>query len=130
MAEEYIGKDRREFFRYRYEKPIHYSVVTSSKDLNPIASSLIKAVSKNLSASGILFSTKDLPEISSILTLNLDYRTSHVCQEIEERALIVDNKLLGKVVRIEDADDGTWDVGVAFIKKDDYVSKDLKGLIK
>lgn len=130
MGEEYIGVERREFFRYRYEKPIHYSIVTSARDKDPIAESLIKAVSKNLSASGILFTTRELPEISSILTLNLDFRTSQVCQEIEERALILNNKLLGKVVRIEDANNGMWDVGVAFIKKDDYVSEDLKKLVK
>ncbi|MFA5146974.1 MAG: hypothetical protein WC515_06360 [Candidatus Omnitrophota bacterium] len=125
MAEPIPGKNRREFLRYRYEKPIHYSIVTSSKDLQPIASSVMKAVSKNLSACGILFSTKDAPDMSSVLILDLDHRTSRICQEIEENALIINNKLLGKVVRIEECSDGMRDVGVAFIKKSTDLSKDL-----
>ena len=129
MANNYAGIERREFFRYRYEKPIHYKVVNSAKDKNH-ASKLMNAVSKNLSASGILFASKFLPEISSILVLDLDYRTTRVCQEIEERALILNDKLLGKVVRIEETDDGFYDVGVAFVKKSDTLPKDITNLVK
>ncbi len=129
MADEFKGKERREYFRYRYEKPIHYSLVASKKDQNPIATSLVEAVTKNLSASGILFTSPVVPDLSSILILNLDYRTSQVCQEIEENAVIVNNRLLGKVVRIEDADNGMWDVGVAFVRKTDDLSKDIKKFI-
>ena len=125
MANAFSGRNRREFLRYRYEKPIHYSMVSSVKDNNPIAESLIKAVTKNLSASGILFTTDNVPELSSVLILDLDYRTTRICKEIEENALIVNNKLLGKVVRIEDNDNGMCDVGVAFIKKSEELSKDL-----
>lgn len=125
----YGGADRREFFRYRYEKPIYYKVIASGKDKS-IGTKLNDAISQNLSASGILFTSNYLPEISSLMIIDLDYRTTRICQEIEENALIVNDKLLGKVVRIEDNDDGKYNVGVAFIKKSDTLPNDVQNLIK
>lgn len=117
MYNEHPDKERRTFFRYRYENPIHYKVLNTPSTKNDSGANPIDAVSKNLSASGILFTSKHLLQISSVLELELDYRTSRICQEIEESALIINNKLLGKVVRIEEGENGLYDIGVAFIKK-------------
>lgn len=128
MSEE--REERRQFLRCDYEKPIHYSIISTPKDKkSPF--SLFKAVSKNLSASGILFITKanDVPEISSLLILDLDYKTANVCHEIDKRALIKNNRLLGRVVRIEDNENGTCGVGIAFINKSDRLSRDVKEII-
>ncbi len=129
MSETYSGAERREFLRYGYEKPVRYKVVSSPNSKNA-TSKFVDALSKNLSASGILFTTNVLPEISSILTLELDYRTTRICQEIEGRALILKDKLLGKVVRIEDNEDGRFSVGVAFITKTENITEGVKKLIK
>lgn len=129
MPNEFSGSEKREFFRYKHEKPVNYKTITAATNKN-IATKLIEAVSKNLSASGILFSSKYLPELSSILVLDLDYRTSKVCQEIEDRALIINDKLFGKVVRIEDTDNGSYDVGVAFIKKSEDIPEEIRELAK
>ncbi len=117
MHNDHPDKERRAFFRYRYENPIQYKILNTPKSENTSGAVPVGAVSKNLSASGILFSSKHLPQMSSILELELDYRTSQICQEIEESALIINNKLLGKVVRIEEGENGYYDIGVAFIKK-------------
>ena len=129
MSEKHTGSEKREFFRYRHEEPIHYNVLNASKD-GGVVSKMMDAISKNLSASGILFATKNPPAIPSILVLNLDYRTTRICQEIEGRALILNDKLLGKVVRIEDNEDGLYNVGVAFVKKSDNLPKNIKDLVK
>lgn len=129
MVEQYGGAERREFLRYRYEKPVHYNIVDSLKTRGR-KSKLVNAVSKNLSASGILFTTKQMPKLSSILIIDLDYRTSQICQEIEENALIVNNRLLGKVVRIEEADGNLYDAGVAFVKKSETLPEELKNLLR
>ena len=130
MNDGYIGKDRREFLRYDYERPLHYSTITTTSDKNLI-SKLIGAVAKNLSGTGILFTAKsaEVPEISSLIILDLDYKTARVCQEIDTRALILNNKLLGRVVRIEDNENGMCDIGVAFITKSESLSHDIKSLI-
>lgn len=121
--------EKREFLRYRCDKPVSFKILLSPKDKNP-ASKLTSGISKNLSASGILFASGTFPEIASILALDLDYRTTNICREIEENTLIIDNKLIGKVVRIEENDDGTYNIGVAFIKKSDQIFPEIKKLLK
>jgi len=124
-------KERREFLRHPYNKPLTYKVISPTSKDN-IASKLIAAISKNLSAAGILFITNvtKAPEIASILVLDLDYRTVNICHEIEQEALILDNKIIGKVVRIEDNEDNTCDIGVAFVRKSDPIINNIKELIK
>jgi hypothetical protein len=129
MAQEYIGLERREFLRYDYDKPISYRPILSSKETLS-GSSFLNAKPRNLSASGLLFVTKvsNVPDMATLLVIDLDYRTAAICQEIENQALILDNKLIGKVVRIEDNEDGTCGVGVAFLTKTDPIIKNIKGL--
>ena len=123
-----IFQEKREFLRYRYDSPVAYKVLSSVRTPNP-ASKVLDAAARNLSASGMLFSSKFLPEISSIIALDIDYRTSSVCREIEENALIVKNKLVGKVVRIEENANGVYGVGIAFIKRSEHLPEDLEKLI-
>ena len=121
--------NRREFLRYRCDQPMHFKVLLSPKN-DSRAPRILGGISKNLSVSGILFASTDCPELSSILALDMDYRTTSICQEIEETTIIVDNKLIGKVVRIEEKDDGTYNIGVAFIKKSDQIFPEIKKLLK
>ncbi|NQT23117.1 MAG: PilZ domain-containing protein [Candidatus Omnitrophica bacterium] len=126
---EYRGKERRQFLRYDFEKPFRYSVINTPEDKG-VFSKMMDAFSKNISASGILFTAKEVPKIASLLMLDLDYQTLKICQEIESRVLIIRNKIVGKVVRIEDNEDGLCGIGIAFIKKSDALSKDIEQLIK
>jgi hypothetical protein len=119
-------KERREFFRYNCEKPLQYKVLRNRTDS---ASKFIAGVSKNLSVSGMMFTSSFIPDISSIVTLKLDYRTTNICCEIEERALIINDILVGKVVRIEENDDGSYNVGVAFLKKEGEIPDEVKSLV-
>ncbi|MBN2453257.1 MAG: PilZ domain-containing protein [Candidatus Omnitrophica bacterium] len=121
--------EKREFLRSRFDRPVDFRILVSPNDPIP-ASNLVKGISRNLSASGILFASDHLPAISSVLALDLDYRTTNICREIEEHALIIDNKLIGKVVRIEEKDDSGYDIGVAFIKKGDRIQAQIKNLLK
>ena len=127
MPDDFAGKEKREFFRYRHTKPAHF------KEIEPndhTISDAAAAVTKNLSASGMLFTSEYPPRLSSIIILDVDYRTTMLCSEIEERALILNNKLLGKVVRIEDNDNGSYDIGVAFINKSDTLPDSILTLVK
>lgn len=123
-----IFQEKREFLRYSYDNPVAYKVLSSARTPN-LASKVLDAVARNLSASGMLFSSKFLPEISSIIALDIDFRTSSICREIEENALIVKNKLVGKVVRIEENANGVYGVGIAFIKRSERLPENLEKLI-
>ena len=124
-----MSKERRKFWRYPYDKPIRYSAINMFKNKN-FTKDFTHAASKNLSATGILFVTHiaGAPDISSLLVLDVDYSTASVCREIDERALILDNKLIGRVVRLEDNYDGTCGVGVAFVTRFEPVPKDLRSI--
>ncbi|MDD4201983.1 MAG: hypothetical protein PHQ52_00770 [Candidatus Omnitrophica bacterium] len=119
--------EKRNFLRYDYSKSIHYKTITPTSNKNSLTD-LMEAVSKNLSISGILFATDTslAPNISSLLLLNVDHRTANICHEIESNAMILNDKILGKVVRIEDNENGTCNVGVAFLKKTDPVLGDIE----
>jgi hypothetical protein len=120
--------ERREFIRYPFDKQVTCKVISSPSGQTPVSKTL-NAFAKNLSVSGVLFASTFAPELSSIVVLEMDYRTTRICQEIEESALIVNNRVVGKVVRIEDSGDGTYGVGVAFIKKDSDLPKNVEDLI-
>ncbi len=130
MGDRYTGEERREFIRCDYEEPVHCRTIKSSDGKKSFSSS-IKGIVKNLSASGILFivSSESTPKIANMLLLELDYQTSSICQEIEKQSLIARNRFLGKVVRIENNDDNTCDVGVALIPKYNYLPEDIKVLV-
>ena len=129
MQKHHPDKERREFFRYKHEKPVYYKSVGIPSQRGK-ASKSIKAMSKNLSTSGLLFTTELVPELSSIVAIELDYRISRICREIESKTLMLENKLIGKVVRIEDAGGGFYDIGVAFIKKSEPIPPGLRSMIQ
>ncbi|MFH1478814.1 MAG: PilZ domain-containing protein [Candidatus Omnitrophota bacterium] len=129
MSGQLAGKEKREFLRYDYSSPIKYNIINTGQDKG-IISKLLIGISQNLSAAGILFTSNisKLPGISTVLALELDYSMTNVCQEIENEALILNNKIIGRVVRIEENDDGTCGVGVAFVKKNDTLLNDIKNI--
>jgi hypothetical protein len=130
VGDNYNGAERREFRRCDFEKPFQYREIDSSEDIKTVPS-VIKGVVKNLSASGILFviNSKNIPNTASLLLLELEYYSAVICKELERRSLIAQNIFLGKVVRIQDNDDGTCDVGVALVPKRSEALNDINTII-
>ena len=119
------SSERREFLRVHFNQPIEYQRVP--KDLNGV-----QASSVNVSPSGIMFQTpQNPPDISSIVLMNLDYRTISICKEIEKRALILNNQIVGRVVRVEESPENStaFDVGVCFLTQDQTSSKEVQDVI-
>ena len=115
-------KDRRQFFRVPYTSTLQYKAY---------ADKATTAKAQNISESGILFQTEnEPPKLSSIVWLNLDIRTMKICQEIESKALIFNNGILGKVVRVEEDSNKSYDVGVAFLRKDQRDAAGVNELLK
>jgi hypothetical protein len=122
MNESYGGDEKREFYRINFEKPLNFNKFIDNKVSEPNT-----AVTRNISQSGILFHTKNPPSISNLLWISLDLRTLNICQEIEQNALILKEGIVGKVVRLEESktEEGNYDVGVCFLKKDSKLEKQL-----
>ncbi|MBI2095025.1 MAG: PilZ domain-containing protein [Candidatus Omnitrophica bacterium] len=124
MSEQKAIHEKREFFRLSFTTPLEFKSYKESNSKEGTA--------QNVSQSGILFSTQsNPPEISSLVWLDLDLRTLRICQEIEARALVVKNGLLGRVVRVEEspAQPDGFDVGVCFLTKTQGNSREVQTLL-
>ena len=115
--------ERREFFRLNFRTPLKYKAYSERPT---------SGTSQNVSQSGILFQTEQAPKISSLVWLSLDMRTLKICQEIENRALILNNGLVGKVVRVEEDphSNNAYDVGVCFLQKNEKEAAEVRQLLR
>lgn len=130
---EKTSQEKREFFRLNFTTPLEYRSYKLSGDQDRGDSEIEKATSQNISQAGILFNTKNSPpELSSFVWLSLDLRTLRICQEIEARALVVKNGLLGRVVRVEEnpQQSDSFDVGVCFLTKDNSGAREVQTLLQ
>ncbi|OIO39658.1 MAG: hypothetical protein AUJ72_00280 [Candidatus Omnitrophica bacterium CG1_02_46_14] len=126
-------QEKREFFRVNFSVPLNFKSYTGARSNRPrIADTAAPGVSRNISQSGILFQTENNPpELSSILWMNLDFRTLSICKEIERRALIFNNGVLGRVVRVEEStkESGRYDVGVCFLTQEQKNSQEIEQIL-
>ena len=118
IKESWSADERREFFRVEFRNAVKFRMIQENE------SALKLGTSEDISQSGLLFKTRVLPPLSSVLWMDLDLRTLKICQEIENRALVYENGLLGRVVRVEEdpEESKVYNVGVCFIRKDDPFS--------
>ena len=108
-------EEKREFFRVDFRQPVKF------REFQREPSALTLGTSENISQSGLLFKTRTVPPLSTVLWMDVDIRTLRICQEIEKRALVEEQGLLGRVVRVEEDPDeaNTYNVGVCFLRKSD-----------
>ena len=125
-----FAQERRDFFRLKFSNPVRFKAY--SDRVTPQKTEEESATAKDISSAGILFQTHTRPpDLSSILWLNLDYRMLKICQEIDARALIFNDGILGRVVRVEEnpTDANAYDIGVCFLTKDQKDSKTVQKVI-
>ncbi|MDP2938238.1 MAG: PilZ domain-containing protein [Candidatus Omnitrophota bacterium] len=127
------GPDRRKFMRLDYRAPLAYKVC-SEETINK----LLQGYTADISQSGLLCNIKDRVNQDDILWLSFDRSQLNIFEEIERRSLIYQNGIIGKVVRIEQRNDDTYNVGVQFITREEknltniyprfhFVEKQLEG---
>ena len=126
-----VAQERRNFFRIHFKTPLEFKAYSAENTKSAHQSAASQATSRNVSPTGILFHTESRPpDLSSIIWMNMDLRTLHICQEIEKRAVTFNNGLLGKVVRVEeDPADGVYDVGVCFLTQNERNSRSVQKLL-
>lgn len=124
------AQERREFFRIHFSAPLNFK---SYSRLSSDTSQAAEGISQNISQSGVLFQIEDNPpQLSSIVWMSLDIRTLSICKEIEKRALIFNNGLLGRVVRVEEdaKDSNRYDVGVCFLTQEQKNSREVEQILE
>jgi hypothetical protein len=114
MENIYNGSEHRKFVRLAYTKPLFYKVCKQET-----ISKLLQGYTANVSQSGVLCNIKDRVHEGDVLWVSFERNILHICEELEKRSLIYQNGIIGKVARIEDKVDGTFDVGVQFITREE-----------
>ena len=123
------AQERREFFRINFATPLKFKSYSRLVTDSPKEA---KGTSQNISQSGILFQMENNPpQLSSVVWMALDIRTLKICQEIENRALIFNNGVLGRVVRVEEDLENrhVYDVGICFIKKSQKDEREVQQIL-
>ena len=117
---EYKGEERRNFMRLDYRALLAYKVCREET-----INKLLQGYTADISRSGLLCNIKDRVNKDDILWLSFDRGTLNIFAEIERRSLIYQNGIIGKVVRIEQRNDDTYNVGVQFITREEKNSTNI-----
>ncbi len=114
MEESYGRSERREFMRLDYSTPLDYKICKQET-----LTKLLQGYTSDISQAGLLCNLKDKVSKDDILWLSFDRATLDICEELEKRALIYQNGIIGKVVRIDPKDVGDYDVGIQFVTREE-----------
>ena len=110
----YLGQERRQFVRLDYSIPLAYKVCKAET-----ISKILEGYTADISQAGLFCNLRDEVDLSDILWLSFNRTTLIVCEELEKRSLIYQNGIIGKVVRVTNRDNGTFDVGIQFITREE-----------
>lgn len=110
MEDIYNGIERREFIRLDYAMPLKYKVCNKQT-----ISKLLEGHTSDISQAGLLCNIKGKVEKDDILWLSFNRSILSFCEELEKRALIYQQGVIGKAVRIRPKDFDTYEVGIKFI---------------
>jgi hypothetical protein len=108
------GTDRRNFLRLDYITPLACKVCKKET-----VEKLLTGYTSDVSQAGLLCNVKEKVNTDDILWLSFDRATLNICADLEKRALIYQNGIIGKVVRVESKEDGLYDLGIQFITREE-----------
>ncbi len=110
----YAGPERRKFVRLDYVTPLGYKIC-KKETLDKI----LQGYTANISENGLLCNIKDSVKKNDILWIAFDRGALGLCENMERKALIYQNGIIGKVARVEHKKDNTYNVGINFITKEE-----------
>ena len=123
----YVESDNnREFLRMDHETTLKFREAKTDKLANRQ-----EILTRNNSACGLLFRSEAIPPtLSSIIWVEMDPKMLGLCEEIESELLILNNGVLGRVVRIAEGEPGvSYDVGVCFLRKKNMSPVEIESLL-
>jgi hypothetical protein len=110
----YKGEERRQFLRLDYAVPLNCKVCKKET-----VSKISEGYTVDVSQAGLLCKIKEPVKKNDLLWLSFDRSTLSVCSELENRSLIYQNGIIGKVVRVEPKKSGHYNVGIQFITREE-----------
>jgi len=120
MEANFSGSEKREFVRLEFSSPLSYKVCKPET-----ITTLLNGYTSNISESGILCSINQLVNNNDILWLSFDRGVLAICEDLERKTMIYQGGIIGKVVRILDKEDGTYEIGLRFITREEEKFKNV-----
>ena len=114
MKDTYSGPERRQFVRLDHVTHLAYKVCKKETILK-----LLQGYTSNISQAGLLCNIKDKVNKNDLLWLSFDRNILDTCEALERRSFIYQKGIIGKVVRIEHRNNGTYNVGIKFITREE-----------
>jgi len=115
MENNYQSEERRKFLRFEHITPLACKVCKPET-----ISRILQGYTANISQAGLLCRINEAVTKDDILWLAFDRATLMICQELERNCFIYQTGIIGKVVRVENMDGATYDVGVRFITREEH----------
>jgi hypothetical protein len=116
--EQWLGSERRDYLRLEYGAPLAYKVCKQET-----LSQLLEGYTVNVSEAGLLCTLDVKVEKDDILWLSFDRSMLTSCEAMEKRCLIYQKGIIGKVVRVEEAQGVqnkiVYHVGIQFITREE-----------
>ena len=106
--------ERRSFARIDHAAPLAYKVCNKET-----LSKLLTGYTSNVSEAGMLCNIREMVNTEDILWLSFDRSVLDICEELEKCALIYQNGIIGKVIRVEPKGSDNFDVGIKFITREE-----------
>ena len=114
--------NRRAFPRIPYRQPLFYWSCQPK-----LSTKRREGWCENVSPGGILFSTAIAPPLTSIIMIETDIYSLGWCIMVDDALLCIDNRLLGKVVRIiKHKHEDMYNVGICFIRSEEEHREDVQ----
>ncbi|MBU0503581.1 MAG: PilZ domain-containing protein [Candidatus Omnitrophota bacterium] len=116
MEEAHTDIERREFVRIDYTVPLAYKVCKQET-----LSKILEGYTVDISQSGLQCNLKDWVNINDILWLSFEKSILRIFEELEKRSLIYQSGVIGKVVRIMNNENGSYNVGLQFLTREEKI---------
>jgi len=110
----YKGRERRKFVRLDYLAPLAYKVCKKST-----VSKILKGYTSNISQSGLLCNIRDRVKKNDIMWISFNRDMLNICTDMETKSLVYQNGIVGKVIRTKHKRNGSYDVGIQFITREE-----------
>ncbi len=112
--------ERREYQRVSFASPLAYKVCRKET-----ITKILEGYTSNISEAGMLCNIRESVNTEDILWLSFNRSVLEICQDLEKKALIYQNGVIGKVVRIEPKGIDNFDVGIKFLTREEPDSKNV-----
>jgi len=120
MDSEFKGDERRQFLRLPYKTPLPYKVCKKET-----ISKMLQGYTQNISLAGLMCNIKEKVPLKSTVWLGLDIGTLNICEDLEKRCIIQQKGILGKVVWADKKKNGSYDVGLRFLTREEKTEMSL-----